>query len=68
MRRREILKRLEKFTCPHCGALVGCDELGKLGMYSLKIYSRHVERCQEIVEAMRAADAKEAERLRDDLP
>jgi hypothetical protein len=37
-------------------------------MYSLKIYSRHVERCQEIVEAMRAADAEEAERLRDDLP
>jgi len=67
MKKHDIFKRLKKFTCPYCGALVGCDELGRLGMYSLKMYYRHVERCQEVVEALRAGDAQEAERARDDL-
>lgn len=64
MRKREIDKRLRKFTCPHCGLLAGCDELGRLGMYSLKIYNRHVERCNEILEACRAGDARAAERAK----
>lgn len=67
LRRRNMLSRLAKFTCPHCGALIGCDEFGKLGMYSLKMYNRHVERCQEVLEAIRSGDAQEAERARTKL-
>lgn len=63
-RRRDILKRLQKFTCPHCGALVGCDEVGNLGMYSLKMYNRHVQRCLEVLEACRSGDAEAAERAK----
>lgn len=59
-----MMARLRKFTCPHCGELVGCDELGKLGMYSLKIYNRHVQRCQEVLEAARAGDAPAAEKAK----
>lgn len=62
--RRDVLRRLEKFTCPHCGQLVGCDELGRVGMYSLKVYNRHVARCLEILEACRAGDALAAERAK----
>lgn len=36
-------------------------------MYSLKIYNRHVERCQEVLEAIRAGDAQEAKRARNEL-
>jgi hypothetical protein len=67
MRRREMMARLRKFTCPYCGELVGCDELGKLGMYSLKIYNRHVQRCHDVLEAIRAGDEAEALAARDRL-
>lgn len=67
LRRREILKRLKRFTCPYCGALVGCGELGQLGMYSLKAYHYHVEHCQEVLEAIRSGDVEAAEQARDDL-
>lgn len=50
MRQRDILKRLKLFTCPHCGQLVGCDENGRLGMYSLKIRNRHIDRCEKLHE------------------
>jgi len=51
MRQRDILKRLKLFTCPHCGQLVGCDENGRLGMYSLKMRNRHVDRCEKLHQA-----------------
>ena len=60
-RKREIDKTIAKFTCPHCGQLAGCDELGRPGMYSLKIHNRHVQRCQEVLESARAGDAEGAE-------
>ena len=34
-----------QFTCPHCGGVYGCSEDGKVGMYSWKIYQRHIETC-----------------------
>lgn len=36
-------------------------------MYSVKMYNRHVESCQEVVESLRSGDVEEAERARDDL-
>jgi len=49
------LATIAKFTCPHCGQVVGCDELGRAGMYSLKMYNRHVARCL-VLEACRSGD------------
>ncbi|MBM4056826.1 MAG: hypothetical protein FJ275_01145 [Planctomycetes bacterium] len=55
---------IAKFTCPYCDQVVGCDELGRAGMYSLKMYNRHVARCLEVLEACRSGDAAAAERAK----
>jgi hypothetical protein len=35
-----------RFRCPCCGKLAGCTEDGKVGIYSLKIFHEHVEKCR----------------------
>jgi hypothetical protein len=41
---KEYLK--SKYRCPICGTLVGCNEDGKLGMFSAKAFSRHIANCR----------------------
>ena len=40
-----IEERREKFRCPHCGEVVGCSKDGILGMFSKKIFTKHVTLC-----------------------
>lgn len=42
---REYIK--SRFRCPICGTLVGCSEQGKIGMFSVKAFHRHVRNCRE---------------------
>ena len=38
-------ERKETYRCRYCGQLVGCSEQGEIGMYSMKILSKHEKEC-----------------------
>ena len=42
-----IKERREKFTCPHCGEVVGCSDDGMIGIFSAKILLKHAESCAD---------------------
>jgi hypothetical protein len=42
---KEYLK--SQFRCPICGKLAGCSEDGKIGLFSARIFRKHVERCRK---------------------
>lgn len=51
---KEYIK--SRFRCPCCGKLVGCTESGQLGIYSLKIFQEHVEKCRKIPREGKTSD------------
>ena len=40
-----IEDRREKFRCPHCDQVVGCSDDGVIGIFSKKIFAKHVITC-----------------------
>ncbi len=40
-----LADRREKFKCPYCGEVVGCSDDGLIGMFSEKIFTKHIALC-----------------------
>ena len=40
-----IKDRREKFRCPYCGEVVGCSDDGVIGIFSKKLFTKHVNVC-----------------------
>lgn len=53
------MAQISRLVCPHCGALFNTDQKRE--------HANHVEICHEVLEAIRAASATEAECARDEL-
>lgn len=41
---REYVK--SRFRCPICGTLIGCSEDGKVAIFGIKAFRRHVKNCR----------------------